>query len=293
MPSPAPRSWPSGGTRLPSPRRVFEDLDTEGARSIVRNWLADEPAGGWLDAATASRLLASYGVRVVTTRHAKTADEAAAAADELGYPVVLKAGAPGLVHKTDVGGVRLGLDSGDAVREAFDAMQATLGDRMGDVLVQPMAAPGIELIVGVTHDPLFGPLVLLGMGGIAAELTRDTALRIVPLSVFDAHQMVRSLRSSPLLFGYRNTAQVDVAAIEDGPPAHRSTGRSDPRGRRAGLQPTRRLCDRRSRPRRQGAARATGRSVRIRRRSLNDRVTTRAADRPPGPERSRAAPRAS
>ena len=87
----------------------FEDLDTEGARSIVRNWLADEPAGGWLDAATASRLLASYGVRVVTTRHAKTAEEAAAAADELGYPVVLKAGAPGLVHKTDVGGVRLGL----------------------------------------------------------------------------------------------------------------------------------------------------------------------------------------
>ena len=77
-----------------------------------------------------------------------------------------------------------------------------------------MAAPGIELIVGVTHDPLFGPLVLLGMGGIAAELTRDTALRIVPLSVLDAHQMVRSLRSSPLLFGYRNTAEVDVAAIE-------------------------------------------------------------------------------
>ena len=193
----------------------FEDLDTEGARSIVRNWLADEPTGGWLDAATAARLLASSGVHVVTTRRAKTAEEAAAAADELGYPVVLKAGAPGFVHKTDVGGVRLGLDSGDAVREAFDAMQATLGDRMGDALVQPMAAPGIELIVGVTHDPLFGPLVLLGMGGIAAELTRDTALRIVPLSVLDAHQMVRSLRSSALLFGYRNTTQVDVVAIEE------------------------------------------------------------------------------
>ena len=193
---------------------LFEDLDTEGARSIVRSWLEQEPAGGWLDAERSARLLASYGVRVVTTRQATTADEAAAAADDLGYPVVLKAGAPDLVHKTDVGGVRLGLDSGDAVREAFAAMQATLGDRMGDALVQPMAAPGIELIVGVTHDPLFGPLVLLGMGGVAAELMRDTALRIVPVTVLDAHQMVRSLRSSPLLFGYRNTAEVDVAAIE-------------------------------------------------------------------------------
>ena len=94
-------------------------------------------------------------------------------------------------------------------------MQASLGERMGGALVQPMVAPGIELIVGVTHDPLFGPLVLFGMGGVAAELTRDTALRIVPVTVFDAHQMVRSLRSSPLLFGYRNTAEVDVAAIED------------------------------------------------------------------------------
>ena len=86
---------------------------------------------------------------------------------------------------------------------------------MGGALVQPMAAPGVELIVGVTHDPLFGPLVLLGSGGITAELTRDTALRIVPLSVLDAHQMVRSLRTSPLLFGYRNTPEVDVAALED------------------------------------------------------------------------------
>jgi len=100
-------------------------------------------------------------------------------------------------------------------QRSFDAMQAALGDRMGGALVQPMAAPGIEMIVGVTHDPLFGPLVLLGMGGIAAELTRDTALRIVPLSVVDAHQMIRSLRSSPLLFGYRNTPEVDVAALED------------------------------------------------------------------------------
>jgi acyl-CoA synthetase (NDP forming) len=194
---------------------VFDDLDTDSARNIVKGWLADEPEGGWLDAATAARILGCFGVPVVTTLHASTADEAAAAADEVGYPVVLKAGAPGLVHKTDVGGVRLRLETSDAVRAAFDAVQATLGDRMGGALVQPMAASGVEMIVGVTHDPLFGPLVLLGMGGIAAELTRDTALRIVPLSVVEAHQMVRSLRSSPLLFGYRNTPEVDVAALED------------------------------------------------------------------------------
>lgn len=194
---------------------VFDDLDTDGARNIVRDWLAREPAGGWLDAVSASRLLASYGVHVVTTRRAETADEAADAAGAIGYPVVLKTAVPQVVHKTDVGGVRLGLDSGDEVREAFDAMQATLGDRMGGALLQPMSAPGIELIVGVTHDPLFGPLVLFGMGGFAAELMRDTTLRIVPMTVLDAHQMVRSLRSSPLLFGYRNAAEVDVAAIEE------------------------------------------------------------------------------
>jgi acyl-CoA synthetase (NDP forming) len=130
-------------------------------------------------------------------------------------PVALKAGSGAIVHKSDVGAVRLGLDSPDAVRDAFTAMQAGLGDAMGGAVVQPMVEAGVETIVGVTHDPSFGPLVLFGMGGVAAELLRDTSLRIVPITDVDAHEAVRSLRSSPLLFGYRGAPEVDVAALED------------------------------------------------------------------------------
>jgi acyl-CoA synthetase (NDP forming) len=119
------------------------------------------------------------------------------------------------VHKTDVGGVRLALDDATAVRRAFEEMRRALGERMGDALVQPTVADGVELIAGVTHDPIFGPLVLFGMGGMTAELVRDTALRLVPLTEVDAHDMVRSLRTSPLLFGYRNTPEVNVEAIQD------------------------------------------------------------------------------
>ena len=183
-------------------------------RAIVREQLAQQRDGGWLDPSVAASLLECYGVPVIASRRAATPDDAVAAAAELGYPVALKAGAPTLVHKSDVGGVHLDLESDTELRRAFAAMRDALEDRMGDAVVQPMAASGVELIVGVTHDPVFGPLVLFGMGGVTSELVRDTALRFVPLTVFDAHEMVRSLRSSPLLFGYRNAPPVDVAAVE-------------------------------------------------------------------------------
>ena len=193
----------------------LEHVDRGAARALVEGRLAVHPEGEWLDLLDAADLLAAYGVPVVATRRAATATEAASAADALGFPVVLKAGAPDLVHKTDVGGVRLGLRDRDAVLGAFDAMGAALGDRMEGALVQPMAEPGVELIAGVTHDRMFGPLVLLGMGGVTAELVRDTTLRLVPLTDVDAHEMVRGLRSSPLLFGYRGATPVDVRALED------------------------------------------------------------------------------
>jgi acetyl coenzyme A synthetase (ADP forming)-like protein len=201
--------------RPPGVTSVLDHIDPAGARSIVDETLRLHPEGAWLDLPVASRLLDAYGIRVVATRVATTADEAVAAAADLGYPVVLKAGAPALVHKTDVGGVLLGLRDGAAVRDALAEMRRALGDRMGDALVQPTVSSGVELIAGVTHDALFGPLVLFGMGGTTAELLSDTALRLVPLTDVDAHEMVRSLRTSPLLFGYRNTPKVDVEAIED------------------------------------------------------------------------------
>ena len=137
------------------------------------------------------------------------------AASSLGYPVAAKAHGTDLIHKSDVGGVRLGLNSPADVLGAFAAMRSTLGDRMQGVVVQPMAAPGVETIVGLIHDESFGPLVLFGSGGTAVELFGDRTLRVLPITDVDASELVRSLRSSPLLFGYRGAPAVDVAGLED------------------------------------------------------------------------------
>ena len=129
--------------------------------------------------------------------------------------MVLKAAAPDLVHKTDVGGVALGLRDAAAVWAAFDAMHARLGEAMGGAIVQATALPGVETLVGVTHDPSFGPLVVFGMGGVEAELMHDTALSIVPLTDVDARELIRTPRTSARMFGYRGAREVDVAALEE------------------------------------------------------------------------------
>jgi acyl-CoA synthetase (NDP forming) len=152
---------------------------------------------------------------VVASHSVTSVDAAVEAAATLGYPVALKAGAPAIAHKTDVGGVALHLAEAAAVRAAYETMAERLGGDMGGAEVQPMVPEGVETIVGVTHDPSFGPLVLFGMGGFGAELQGDRQLRILPLTDEDVHDVVRSLRGSPLLFGYRGTPNVDVAALED------------------------------------------------------------------------------
>ena len=152
---------------------------------------------------------------MVRSETAHDAVEARSAARAIGFPVALKAVAPDLVHKSDVGGVVLGLDDEDAVDLAYAQMQASVGASMTGAVVQPMVAPGIELIVGIHHEPAFGPLVLFGLGGIAAELTRDSAVMVPPLTDVDVEQLLRSLRGSPLLFGYRNLPPVDAAALGD------------------------------------------------------------------------------
>jgi acyl-CoA synthetase (NDP forming) len=187
----------------------------EHAQARVARALAAEPGGGWAPAEVTFGLLADFGIPVVPTEHAGSAAEAATTARALGFPVALKAAAPDLVHKTDVGGVRLGLTSERAVRRAFADMQSALGPAMGGAIVQPMAPPGIELIAGINHDPTFGPLVLFGMGGFDAELQHDTVLAIPPLTDAHVDRLLRSLRGSPLLFGYRNSTPVDVDALRD------------------------------------------------------------------------------
>lgn len=194
----------------------FPDADVEGAHALVTTLLehhGDE--GFWLDAAQATALVECFGIPVLPTRLATTVDQAVDAARSLGYPVALKAGAPTLVHKSDVGGVVLEIEDDEGARHAFAQLRSRLGDELGGVVVQRMAEPGVETIVGVTHDPSFGPLVLFGLGGITSELLADRVLRIVPMTDVDAHEVVRSLRGSPLLFGYRGRPAVDVGALED------------------------------------------------------------------------------
>lgn len=192
----------------------LDDVRLDDARDLVAARVADAPDGEWLDAAHSRELLDCFGIDATPTVHASTSADAAQAAEQLGYPVAIKAASPTIVHKTEVGGVALGLTNKDDVGRAFEVMHERLGDSMGGALVQKMVPSGVETIVGVTRDASFGSLVLFGMGGIASELMRDTALRIVPITDVDAQELVRSLRSSPSLFGYRNTPAVDVAALE-------------------------------------------------------------------------------
>jgi acyl-CoA synthetase (NDP forming)/GNAT superfamily N-acetyltransferase len=192
---------------------VLEGIDRHAARQLVDAALATD--GGWLDASVAAQLVATYGIDVAPVVVVTSAEEAAAAAVRIHGPVALKAAAGALVHKTDRGGVRVGLVTPADVREAYTEMAARLGDDMGGAVVQPMVDPGVETAIGVVSDPQFGPLVMFGLGGVASDLLADRAFRLLPLTVEDAAAQVRSLRAAPLLFGYRGAEPCDVSALED------------------------------------------------------------------------------
>jgi acyl-CoA synthetase (NDP forming) len=141
-------------------------------------------------------------------------DEAARAGGELGYPVAAKLAAAG-VHKTELGGVRLGLDDADALRNAYRELAAVTPDPLAGVLVQPMVGHGTEIIVGVVRDPQFGPLVMLGAGGVLVDLLDDRAFRLAPLAAAEADTMIGELPLARLLDGYRGAPVVSRAALRD------------------------------------------------------------------------------
>jgi acyl-CoA synthetase (NDP forming) len=151
---------------------------------------------------------------------ATTAEQAAKIAHEIGFPVAVKLASHRIVHKTEMGGVRLHLTDENAVREAFEAIRSRLAqdhklDAMDGVLVQPMVTDGVEVMVGMTRDPLFGPLMAFGLGGVHVELLGDVQFRITPLTDRDAASMVRSVKGYRLLTGYRGRPAADVKAIEN------------------------------------------------------------------------------
>jgi acyl-CoA synthetase (NDP forming) len=202
--------------RPPGEVPVLDGIDIRPPRRVVAEFLENHPEGGWLDPAVAGDVLRAYGIPVVPVVRVTSADEAAVVAGAVGGPVALKAA--DVLHKTDVGGVALNVAPA-AAAAAYDEMAARLtaadAGPMAAAYVQAMAQAGIETIAGLVRDPGFGPLVMFGLGGVAAELIGDRTLRVAPLTDGDVGEMVRSLRSSPLLFGYRGSSPADVPALED------------------------------------------------------------------------------
>jgi acyl-CoA synthetase (NDP forming)/RimJ/RimL family protein N-acetyltransferase len=190
--------------------------DRDAAAALVAEALAD--GRGWMAAGAVRRLAECYGLPVAAQRLARTAAEAADAAVELGGFVAIKAMARGLIHKSDAGAVALGIRGKAATLRTAREMSARLhaaGLRVDAFLVQAMAEPGIELLVGVTSDPVFGPVVACAAGGTATELLADSTVRLAPLTEADVHDMPRELAMSPLLRGHRGAPPADVAALED------------------------------------------------------------------------------
>ncbi|GGO91310.1 hypothetical protein GCM10012280_38860 [Wenjunlia tyrosinilytica] len=206
------------------PGRVpqFEDVDEASARAQVAALLTDHeerdggPGPHLLGASDTSRLLARYGIHPRTALPAPTADSAAEAARLVGYPVALKTTVERLRHRADLGGVRLDLAEEDDLRRAFRELTQSLGaPRDLGLVVQSMARRGVDTVVRAAVDPAVGAVLSFGLAGPASELLGDVAHRLVPATDRDAHELVRSIKAAPLLFGYRGTEPVDTAALEE------------------------------------------------------------------------------
>jgi len=165
-------------------------------------------------------LLKQAGINVVDTKLATSGEEAITISRQLGFPVVLKVASADVVHKSDAGGVKLGLRTSKQVGKAYDDILATIKQKypqavIDGVSVQKMARPGTEVIIGMSKDAQFGPVLMFGLGGILVEVLKDVSFRIVPLAKRDAAEMIREIKGYPLLEGYRGQEPADVSNLEE------------------------------------------------------------------------------
>ncbi len=165
-------------------------------------------------------LLRQAGISVVDTRLAASREEAIAISEQLGFPVVLKIASSDIGHKSDAGGVKLGLETARRVGEAYDDILAAISRQYPEakiqgVSVQKMAHSGVEVIIGMSHDTQFGPVLMFGLGGILVEILKDVSFRIAPLTRQDARAMIREIKGYPLLEGYRGQEPVAVSNLEE------------------------------------------------------------------------------
>jgi acetyltransferase len=197
----APRQFPADRERVAT---MFQEARRQG-----RNQLGEREA---------REVIAAYGFRLPQNVLTRTVDEAVATATRIGFPVALKIVSPDILHKTDVGGVRLNLQDADAVAEGFSAIDASVrrffhSAVIQGIAVQEMVAGGKEVILGMTRDPSFGPLLMFGLGGIYVEVLKDVAFRVAPIGPDEAEAMIREIRSFPLLRGVRGEKPSDMAAM--------------------------------------------------------------------------------
>jgi acetyltransferase len=194
------------------------DVDRERVRHVFERVRADGRQA--IGDAEAREIMEAYGIRIPASKLATTADEAVEIAEEIGYPVVMKIASPDILHKTDIGGVKLGISDATEVRDAFDLLVYRATRYMPDAeiwgcLVQEMVRGGKEVIVGMNCDPQFGPLMMFGLGGIYVEALKDVSFRIAPFSRQEAEEMITEIRSYSLLKGVRGEKPSDTEAIVD------------------------------------------------------------------------------
>jgi len=164
-------------------------------------------------------LLQKAGIPVVEARLARTKREAVSLSKQMGFPVVLKISSPDVIHKSDAGGVKLGLANATQVGKAYSEIVSSIKQAYPEaeihgLSVQRMAGPGVEVIIGMSKDPQFGPVLMFGLGGILVEVLKDVSFRIVPVSERDARDMIREIKGYPILEGYRGQKPVSIAALE-------------------------------------------------------------------------------
>ena len=167
----------------------------------------------------AKNLLKQAGIGVADTSLARTKREAISISSDMGFPIVLKIASPDVIHKSDAGGVKVGLKNASQVGRAYSEIMTSAKQKfpracIQGVAVQKMAPPGVEVIVGMSKDPQFGPVIMFGLGGVLVEVLKDVSFRIVPLTPRDAHEMVREIKGYPILCGYRGQDPADIEKLE-------------------------------------------------------------------------------
>jgi len=181
--------------------KIIEEALSRGAKTLSEN--------------ESKQLLAAYGIPVTQEKTVKTVEDAVKAADEIGYPVVLKGSGEELTHKTELNLIELNIRDERDLREAFNRLVSNTKAKVEEVLVQQMVKGDRELVVGLTRDPQFGPCVMFGLGGIFTEILKDTAFRIAPLSRWDAMDIMEDIRGKKILDAFRGKAPVDREKLAD------------------------------------------------------------------------------